>query len=199
MNAYSEEIYENKPLTFEQFLWRCALGMKPESNYRWTIEGNSSFSYHDEAIKKAQARLDELRKMTVETAKTNADAEHAADATRRREYIKDALERAARFRAVNYVAERWKPPTPDYDSVKVRMLDVLKFDVRTDEEVRNSYPELPRQTGAEWLEMEKKQAIRSIAYHSKALEDISKDVEKHNEWVKKLEEAVPFPFERTGA
>lgn len=194
MNTYSQEIYEGKPLTFEQFLWRCALGQEPKSNYRWTLEGNSSFSYHDEAIKKSQARLDELRKMTLEEARAAARAEHARDTERRNEYLKEAYDRAARFRAVNYIAERWKPPTPEYENVKKRMLEVLKFDVRTDDEVGAGYPEFSCQTGEEWLETEKQQSVSNIAYHSKALQDIAKEVEKHNEWVKGLEKVVPFPY-----
>ena len=194
--CFTADIYDGKPITFEQFLWRCAMSM---DKFQYVVEPTDTFEYkhHSAELAKAHENLQNLAKMTNEEIQQKVDEDYIRDRKYREEHLPGALARAARFREFHAMAQKWQAPTEKHAWLKKRMLEQLGYDVRTDDDVSKNYPFPIRRDTNEWVDDHREMYIRDISYHSKCLADSMNTVKERNEWVKILDDVVMCPEDLT--
>jgi hypothetical protein len=143
-------------------------------------------TYHKNALATAEARIVELKAMSVEQAADCAEGEFdqalAAWEADKRE--RDA--RGARFRQMLRDLDRWTCPK-EYEAVKEvatkQLTDELKFSGYNEEEQNRYYSKPVLLTGEEWLKEQLRRALKDCEYHA---EQYAKDLERvreNNEWL----------------
>lgn len=194
--AFTADIYDDKPITFEKFLWSCAMGL---DKFRLVVDPTDShdYKYHSERLASAHQDLQNLAKMTTEEIQQKIDEDYVRERKYREEHLPVALARAARFRSFHDKVKQWVPPTEKHEWLKRRMLEQLGYDIRTDDDVRKNYPFPVKRTVDEWIDDHREMYIRDISYHSKNLADSMKMVKERNEWVKILDGSVMCPEDLT--
>lgn len=194
-SCYTRPIYDGDPITFDQFIWLIAMGMD-KFQFKASVTDSHDYKYHLKHLGEAQKELQELDKMTPAEAQRKADESYDKQMKHYNEYLPAALARAARFREFYAQAEKWIPPTEKHAWIKKSMLEQLKYDLRTDDEVRKSNQFPVRQTAGEWIADHREWIISSISRHSSCLEESVKVVKDRNEWVETLDNFVQCPEER---
>src|SRR4051812_1949420 len=121
--GYTAKIYENKPISFEDFALECARAfgaciMQREENSDVKPKLNEESNYHSEALDKAKKELDEF----LNTKRTKLALDFAEDQQKSikdaNDSIKKITEMRKRYEKMIVEVEKWIPPTKDHVNLK---------------------------------------------------------------------------------
>lgn len=183
---------------FHKYIFGCArafgalIMMRDDPQDAPIPEAFEPSDYHAKAIKEAQARLDELDRMSLEDAATAAQAAYADAVARNRKVMADNDALRAKYQAMLARVEQWKPPTTDHEGLKKFMREQLEssidFDCKNEYYLRNMPVQM---TALEWRSEQVEQARRDIGYHSKEHAEEVGRAHTRTDWVKALRESLP--------
>jgi hypothetical protein len=200
----TQPIYEGKDITFAEFVWRCARQFGALMHMRddaldAPIRKRSDFgSYHKDELKKATARLAQLRKMSAKMADAEAEREYTEAAKSVNDAIAESYARRERYLAMLGQIDVWDPPTEEHAELKRYMVkqlsESMEHDCHTEAEFRRWHHAAQGQkSGGEWLLEQIEKAQKDIIYHSEKLtEDEARD-DQRQAWIDTLNKSVPIP------
>lgn len=197
--GYTAE-FEDKDLSFEEFVWKCARAMGAfihmrDDSMKSDIRMPEEDDYHSKSLVEAVEYLQELQEMPLAKA-ASLMAEEREERIKR---AKESLEKSARLRdrytrMITKVSD-WQPPTPDHTNLKKFMLEQLTSSLDWDCNDKYTLEELarPEITAQEWLDREIKSAQHDVEYHTKHMSDDKKRNKEVINWIKALQQSVPLP------
>lgn len=198
-SGYTQDIYDGKPITFEQFALRCSRGMGAAIMQRdeaidVEIRMREVSDHEVERVKTARAELEAALERTDEEWATAQSAEISAAVEYRDQYIRDTDALAMRYRDMLKQVEAWEPPTEDHMGLKRFMFDQLgdsiKFDVGGPG-VERYTPAVPEELP---VYMYKARQIADLAKRqADATQRLAEEydrVKSQNEWVSKLRSSL---------
>jgi site-specific recombinase XerD len=205
--SFTYDIYEGKPITFEQFLWKCvryfcvAIDQRDDHLdvpviFEKHLEKDSMYRYYKDRLKEAQDELAELDVITEKEAQRRATALYNEAVKKRDGYLKEALARTARFKEFYDKTLAWVPPTKEHENLKKFMLEQLSPDVKSEGDIHRMYPVPQPETAKEWIARKRTRALEEIEYYSGQQKKEILGLQERNGWIAKLAESVPYPFER---
>lgn len=188
--AYTQPLYDNEPITFEQFVLRCAhamgaAAMQSDEGLDTPIRPRTVNDTYVQHVKNAVTALAE--------AFERADEEWAqlqsTEIEKARLFHHDYLARKKgvyrRYRDMASLVKAWKPPTAEHDDLKTFMLEQIRtaqvFDVSSYE------PEIPAAVDvAEYREREIGRLSRELEQRTKYLQEERQRVRDQNAWLTAL-------------
>lgn len=189
--------------TFEDFVWRCArqmgalIMMRDDSMDAPIPEKfEAHVSYHDDALRNAEARLSEYGSMILEEATRRAENEFQATQDAREQANRSAIERRSRYEAMLAQVQEWDPPTTDHEGLKKLMTEQLEESIRFDCSM-TGWPEYPKLSGAKWLREAIRKAKQDIEYHAEKRGEEIERTESRNEWIAALRRSVASAVSNT--
>lgn len=196
--AFTGDICDGKPVTFEEFVWRCtrgmsvAISMRDESLDRLPPEKfEPDLTYHAESLRQAEAEIARLKSLSYadvareRAARWDVAIAHNAESNARHAEVRGRLERMRMF-----VAD-WTPPTEGHVGLKRFMLEQL--DMTIDFDGRSHPITILPMTDREWLERELDWAQDA---RDRAIAEIAEErrrAEERTAWVQALAASVPRP------
>lgn len=189
---------DDKDISFEQFVWRCARGMGALVMMRDDYLGAKiperfeASPYHQDALEKAQKERKRLLAMSDDQIENENRAEMAKLAKESEEATARSKEALARYDRMVAKVEAWAPPTKDHEGLKKFMLEQLStgrpFDMGGDYEGRRgAFKTKP----AAWRRERIAAIDEQIAYHSRAYVEEVERTEERNDWLDALRGSVP--------
>jgi hypothetical protein len=193
VSEYVKPIEDGTPLTFEQFVWRCARAFSPLAEMREAPmdapipEKIEPGDYHRLEAERARVRLAEVEEWSDADAEKAAQAEYDEIERRREEAIAERWATLERYDAVIEQAEAWQPPTPEHEPLREFMLKTLRENRRYIENRNWAEPVL--HTPREYRAMMMRKHASEVAYHE---EKHAEDVEvarQRTAWLAALRES----------
>lgn len=189
--GYTAPIYDGKPITFEQFVMRCARGMMPLVGMRdcgldaEIPQKLTPSDYHETEIAAAKAEL------AAAEAMTDADADHAAawdyeqEKRLRTEAILKRADLRGRYREMLSRVSAWQAPTPHHECLKQFMIGQLE-DAEAHDCADFVWSAPKRKTGAEYRAERIENARANIARHERELAQERENCDASNAWLAAL-------------
>jgi len=185
--GYTSNIYENKDVSFEDFVLTCALAFgacfhQRDDNMRDKPKLRElDIKYHLDALERAKnnkiptkVEFEALRKEEIDEA--HADMNKYANL---RERYESMLQKA----------ESWNPPTPKHDGLKKFMIqqleDSIKFDCN-EEYCNNNITIWKNEKYSDYVKALEESNKKSIKCHTEDIEKEKKSVETTNKWITDL-------------
>lgn len=180
--------------TFEQFVWRCARGMgalimmRDDPMDAPIPEFEARTDYYDEQIRQAEAKLLELRSMTIEQANAAAKVAHEAACSSLAKWQAEDDAANTAYREMRAKVSAWEPPTPEHAGLRAFMLEQLDISIS---DYKRDPPVML--DGHAWLNDEIEKAARTLKYsHEERAKEIVR-TNARNAWVRALATSVPIP------
>lgn len=139
--------------------------------------------HHVEALRKAEARLLELRGMTADQADVLAAADYKAAVGRWEAQRKKDAALRERYERLRALCRAWEPPTPDHVGLRDFMVEQLTSSIDFD---CTDYPAPVAKSGATWLAEQVKSEEWSENYHRTEGQKEIDRARSRTEWVKQL-------------
>lgn len=161
---------------FQTFVMKCAramgalITMRDDPDSAKIPEKFEPSDYHPKEIKKAQAMLAQLSKMSLKQSQHAAQKSYEDELTRRQLRIsEDGILRQKYNEMLNKV-RAWQPPSPDHIEFKKFMIGQIEGSIKQDCSLLAYYRSqpIPLLTAQEWLKKEQDQALRDLEYHIRA-------------------------------
>lgn len=196
--AFTGDICDGKPVTFEEFVWRCtrgmsvAISMRDESLDRLPPEKfEPDLTYHTESLQRAEVEIERLKSLSwadvalEHAALRNTAIAHNTESDARHAEVRGRLER------MRMLVADWTPPTEGHVGLKRFMLEQL--DMTIDFDARYHPITILPMTDREWFEREFVQAQDA---RDRAIAEIAEErrrAEERTAWVQALAASVPRP------
>lgn len=198
----TQPIYENKNISFEEFVWRCARQMMPLIHMRdddldakiCLPQSEQGSSYAQRELEKAKLDVkvyegyDETAWKTFANNAYKEELDQYIVGKRREEML------AARYKAMIVQVEAWEPPTSQHEGLKEFMLKQLRESLEHDTGTYNRYVKRPGPKDWQVFRDAKLARARSnVAYYEEQLakEQARNTYCKH--WITSLDETVRVP------
>lgn len=182
-NGYSGVIRDGG--TFEEFAWRCARAIDHNLEMRdhptASLLDRAANGYDLEQANRAQAKLVELRAMSVEQATVLCADEFLAQMRNWKSASDESAALRVRYEAMLVKAKAWVPPTEAHQRFKAFMIteieDGIRHDCRSEEDLK---PVL--RDAAAWLAMQIREQEESLVWHQTRHARTLEATAKANEW-----------------
>jgi len=206
MNGYTG-IFENRNVTFEEFVWRCARAFGALVHMRdmdWNVpvvlpqqssRGKINESYRQECLKDSQALLQKYQNMSLAQAQTLLDQEYQRRLQEAKEGIAKKKVLRERFEKVYVKVQSWQPPSSKHNELKQFMLEQLEYGIKhdCDDSYWQNSLSRPKPTVQEWLNQNIAWAQQDVEYHTKKANEEEDDGDSAVEWILALKNSVPEP------
>lgn len=185
--GYTAIIDDNPDVTFKEYAWRCARA------FGALVLLRDDTGARRDALTKAEAKLGELKTMTLQQAKALCEAEHQHRCQEIEKGNKREAEITRRYEAMAAAVRGWTPPSPDHEGLKEFMLEQLDTG-------RPSYAreptELPKPPTAEvWLGKQLASVAKDVEYYRKRWQEEQEWTASRNEWLADLRKSLGNPNE----
>lgn len=189
-SSYTNDLYEGKDVTFEQFVLKCARAFGANIHMRdeplnSEIKEYVASEYSLKKAEEARKRLEELEAMTEAEIKAYNLSVYNDSVIRHNEAAARNAEMKDRYTKMLERVERWVPPTNDHKDLKEFMIrqikDSIDFDIYTPE-----YPPSNFNYHEKVIEREK----WNIEYHTRSYREEVQRANKFNEWNRQLKESL---------
>lgn len=195
--GYTAGVQDGSIATFREFAMQCArafgacIMMRDDPMDKAIPETfEPDTRYHDEALARARATLDEMAQLTLAECEERARVEHQENVTSWYARRDKREEQRRRYQQMLEQVDAWTPPTPDHVEMRSFMQQQLRKSI--DFDCRDSYDTEPvRATGADWRAARIKNAERDIAYHEKSRAEEIDRARQRTAWVNALRESLP--------
>ena len=211
--GYTQPIYDNKGITFVQFVKRCA-GSGPSA---CTFQGNGitffqfvkrcarafgAFvhmrddaldnnipiekvsTYHKDEMERAAKNLEKATSLTAKEAEKLAAKSYEDQVSHNIKMEKEGRDLSLRYSDMILSVRGWKAPTSQHEGLKKFMLEQLESGLKYDCDHEGGKP--TRLTGSQYREKLMEEAARMLEYHSKEWKEQVKLNNERNEWIKQL-------------
>lgn len=196
--GYTADIYEGKPVTFEQFALGCARGMGalismrdagPDAVIPEVFEPDG---FYTKALAEAEARLAEYTSWTGDDWRRDRQKAHddAVAAWQEARTKRKALR--SRYSAMLAQVEAWDPPTEEHEGLRNLMISQLRESIRWDCGASDEEG-LPMPTLGPWIEHKTRtmeHAHRQVDYYRQQVEDEQERAAARTAWVRSLRESL---------
>ena len=192
--------FEEKDLSFEEFVWKCARAMGAfmhmrDDSMNEEIRLPKEDDYHSRSLLEAVEYLEELKAMPLAKAHELMLEELKGKIKQAKESLAKSSKLRDRYTRMISKVSDWQPPTPDHANFKKFMLDQLTSSLEWDCNDKYALEALntPEISAQEWLDREIKSAQHDIEYHTRHM---TEDRQRHKEvinWIKELQKSVPQP------
>lgn len=190
-------VLEERDVTFEDFLWRCAKGFYRDRED--SLDGPVpekyvfDFTYEKRSIAEDKKELAKLEKMSLSEAREEIKASNERASREWEKSNKKTIAAREKYLKIREKIVDWVPPTKDHEELKKFMLEQMDQELRwtkphdfepmgtTNEEVRK------------WIDERIVDKKRSLAATEMRLAEKQENEKKANEWLAKLKESVPVP------
>ena len=192
--GYTSPLYDNKPITFPEFIMRCARAMgayvmlkdepldSPDPG-----DWEPQISWREQLLADAQETLATASQWTPAEATEEANNVYEEAYRVWLEEGRKRLELLGRYEYMLGLVKGWEPPTEDHFGLKVFMEDQLEESIKFD---CSTWDAPRRKTGAAHrLEVVRK-ATREIEYQTEEIEKEKERTESRNAWTRALKENV---------
>ena len=188
-NVYTV-ILEEKEVTFEEFVLRCARGMWQLS----MMEGQpldapipQQFQAPEKELEEARQRLAEIQSWDEEKAEREAEKAYQKAIQERNKIIAQDLQLRQRYEKILAQVQAWIPPTPNHRKLKQFMIEQIEGSIKSDCEY---IPEEPKRlSGTEY----KKQLIAEVQQQIEGYEKKIERIKATNNWLRALRESLCQP------
>jgi hypothetical protein len=198
--GYTAPVEDGTITTFRDFTMLCtrAFGATIEMrddpmDAKIVIEkiGQDNIDHHTRSLAGAKAEKDAVLLMSDEEAERRAALRYEQTRLNSEQYVRESVEKVARYQAMIAKVEAWRIPTDDHMNFKKFMLDQLHESLRyvTPSDAYTS--EVVRMTGLEYRDAEFDCASDNVSYHEKALARAIENAERSRKWLTDLIDSVP--------
>ncbi len=140
--AYTKPIYDDRPITFEQFVWRCARAFGALASQRYeSLDASVRFGDDSDTdawverlggeISEYEARLEELRALDPAVLAARVAAEHERAREVHASRIAHMAALRMRYEAMLARVEAWEPPA-EYLRLREFMVEQLRDSMKFD-------------------------------------------------------------------
>ncbi len=195
--GYVSEIYDNKPITFEKFVLRCARAFgacieQRDDSMEVKPSLRKASDYHEKSLKSAEETLKKLRKSKKSELKTEFEKYKKTRIEETNNYLfRKDLEN--RYKKMINSVEGWIPPTEEHKGLQDFMIsqlnDSIKYDCNLDY-YKEDLKGVENLNFEKWLNSRIEGEERKIIYHKEEYEKELKSIEKSNDWIIKLYESL---------
>lgn len=182
-NGYSGVIRDGG--TFEEFAWRCARAIDHNLEMRdhptASLLGRVADGHYLEQANRAQAKLVELRAMSVEQAAVLCAEEFSAQMRNWKSASDESAALRVRYEAMLVKAKAWVPPTEAHQRFKAFMINEIEDGIRHD----CSSEEVPKPVlcdASAWLTEQICAQEESVTWHQVRHARTLESTAKTNEW-----------------
>lgn len=185
--GYTEDIYNGKNITFEQFALKCARAFgacahqRDEDMNKPPTLRKPDIEYYEEALKKAK----EFKKPT----KAEYDLYISKEKIDLENRIEQGKKLAIDYTAMMKLVKNWNPPTKEHDKFKQFMLEQLDSSLKFDchpEHHELELAKLKRYTYQLYCKTLKYNATRDIRYYKEQIAKEKAGAKKTNKWLTEL-------------
>ena len=182
--GYTSLIYENKNVSFKDFVLTCARAFGPCMHQRDDDMRDKpklrepSIQYHLDAIKAA--------KKNSKPSKTAFNKYKKDKIEEYKQHIQEKKQLKERYQLMLNQVQMWTPPTSDHDGLKEFMINQLNKSIEFDCSVDGSARDLDTYTNMtyeDYVAELKKSSDWEIKYHTERLEEEKKHAEFANKWI----------------
>lgn len=195
-------IIEERDVSFEEFVWRCArafgalIDMRDDSLEAAIPERLEPSDYYQRSVREAERRVIQLERMNA--------AERSAEGARlKRESLaahRDWLNRQqatnARYSTIEQKVETWQPPTTEHVRLKEFMLEQLRISKGDTSYIEQSIAASDSKTPGEFFADELSTARRRLKSAREHQQQELERVASRNEWLAQLRNSVPYLKQR---
>ena len=146
-------------------------------------------TYHDKALKDAEADLASLSNLTATERQAKADKANADRLAYWQKSKADQSALKARYDAMLAKAKNWTPPTPDHEDFKNFMVSQLEQSIKFDTGYGEDTPPEPV-TADQWYADALKEARRQVKYHTDGRDEEIKRTAERQAWLDALRGAL---------
>jgi len=186
--GYTHEVVEGSVTDFATFAMICArafgacVTMRDEPADAPIPDEFKPSIYSAQRLAEAKARLEQLRAMTPEQAEAATVEAYERGCKSAEEYDAKQTEQDRRLDAMLAEVEKWTPPTAEHVEMKSFMIEQLTISKNGSYRARRP----KKMTGQEWLDAEKKEAMREVDYHAVAQAREEERAKGRTAWIKAL-------------
>lgn len=182
--GYTSLIYENKNVSFKDFVLICARAFGPCIHQRDEDMRDKpklyepSIQYHLNAIRDAKKRS-KPSKTAFKAYKKNKIKEYT-------QYIQEKIQLKERYQVILEQVKMWNPPTPDHEGLKTFMINQLNSSIEFDCTIHSTERDLDNyknMTYEDYVEEMKTDLDWSIKYHTEEIEKEKINAERANKWI----------------
>lgn len=184
-----------KGITFKQYALNCArafgalIMMRDDPADAPIPEKFEPSDYSKKEWKRSLDRLQELIHATPGQLKDMAHNDYLQKKKRYDEVVVEKTELRKKYEDMLAQAKAYVPPTPDHEEYAKFLVEQIEGSIDWDCGL-DYWKEPIEQSPKEYLESEKKEAIRMIEYHKKSMDEEIDRTNKRNEWIKALRESL---------
>ena len=193
VTGYTADI--QKGIDFKTFVMRCARNFGALVMMRddpMDAEIPSVFepsSYHKDAMERADSKLIEAKKMSLETAKILSEQEHTDAISSNEKRISEKLDFETKYVTMLDKVKAWTPPTPEHDNIKKFMIEQIESSIEFDCDITyNSEPVLL--SPEKWLGEYIDKCAKDLEYHVKEWYAEVDRCKERNEWINQLRKSL---------
>lgn len=198
--GYTAEVGEKDDYTFEDFVWSCARGFGAlihmrDDAYDAKIQIPEESSYYKDSVKQHEAKLKQLKQMTLSEAKAKRDAEFDERQRSAKEGLEKKKDTLRRYETMLAKAEAWKPPTTEHTRLREFMIEQLQSSIKFDcsGEYYEDMLKQEKKTPKQWLVEAISHEEDSLQYAIQHLKEEQERNESRADWIKQLNKSVPLP------
>ena len=145
--------------------------------------------YHKDEMDKAESKLLEAKKMSLETAKVLSEQEHADAILSNEKTISEKMDFEAKYTAMLDKVKAWQPPTPEHEGMKKFMVEQIESSIEFDCDISyNSEPVLlsPEKWLCEYID----KCAKGLGYHIKEWYAEVDRCKERTEWINQLRKSL---------
>lgn len=189
--GYTSSIYNNKTLSFEQFVLTCARAFGPCVHQRDDDLRNKpklrepDIQYHLDELEKAK-NYKKPTKAEFESYKKEKIAEF-------RKSFEEAHSLRERYTVMLQKVKNWNPPTSDHAGLKTFMIEQLESSIKWDchEDCHNNdISSWGKMKYSDYVKELTSSNKRSIEYHTEEIKKEKENVEFANKWITELYKSI---------
>ena len=195
--GYTSDVQNGKITKFEDFAMQCARGMGAlimmrdlPSNAPIPERFEPSVQYHDEKIAAAEARLAEVRAISLPALREAAQQDYTAAVASDDAWMAGRAEARKRYEAMLERVNAWTPPTTEHEGFQAFMRQQLEESIDFDCPTERYTPEPVKLEPEAWAQKQIEEAAKNLAYHTKARREEIERTEARNRWLSDLRKSL---------
>jgi hypothetical protein len=199
--GYTACLTEGKPITFQEFAWRCARAFGPfvmqrdDSMDAAPILMDQPSTYHAERLEEAKKELATFTSKSIQAQYGWARRERTKSVVQYLRYQAERDEQAKAYNDMLRQVHAWNPPTPDHEGMKRFMVEQIMDSVKHD--CGTYYAEQAdkaRKMSLKTMVAEHIDSLKhSVEYHTKQLIEEMDRVNGRNTWKVELVKSLGLP------
>lgn len=201
MNGYTS-IIEDKDVSLNEFVWRCARALGPLNHMRDSdmdapivLPNNFHITYHTERLQESQDSLLKYQKMSIVEAQGIADQEWVKNQEEAKEGLSKKNELLIRTKNLLQQVQNWSPPSADHEGIKTFMIEQLQNVISHD--CDTSYCDRilkeKKLSAVDWLQQKISWLEADVVTYTNYLAKANEREDFSTKWILDLQGSIPLP------